>query len=142
MSKEKKVSQKDTLGKILRYIRKYWFFVVLSLVLAALTVACTLYIPILTGDAVDLIIDKGLVDMPAIFTIMKRTAVVMIVTAIAQWVMNTCNNYITYHVIKDIRQDAFAKLEILPLKYIDRQSYGDVVSRIIDRKSTRLNSSH
>ena len=131
MSKEKKVSQKDTLGKILRYIRKYWFFVVLSLVLAALTVACTLYIPILTGDAVDLIIDKGLVDMPAIFTIMKRTAVVMIVTAIAQWVMNTCNNYITYHVIKDIRQDAFAKLEILPLKYIDRQSYGDVVSRII-----------
>ena len=131
MSKEKKVSQKDTLGKILRYIRKYWFFVVLSLVLAALTVACTLYIPILTGDAVDLIIDKGLVDMPAIFTIMKKIAVVMIVTAIAQWVMNTCNNYITYHVIKDIRQDAFAKLEILPLKYIDRHSYGDVVSRII-----------
>ncbi len=131
MSNEKKVSQKDTLGKILRYIRKYWFFVVASLALAALTVAFTLYIPILTGDAVDLIIDKGLVDMPAIFMIMKKIAVVMILTAIAQWVMNTCNNYITYHVIKDIRQDAFAKLEILPLKYIDRQSYGDVVSRII-----------
>ncbi len=131
MSNVKKVSQKATLGKILRYIRKYWFFVVASLVLAALTVAFTLYIPILTGDAVDLIIDKGLVDMPAIFRIMKEIAVVMILTAIAQWVMNTCNNYITFHVIKDIRQDAFAKLEILPLKYIDRQSYGDVVSRII-----------
>ena len=131
MSNDKKVSQKATLGKILRYIRKYWFFVMLSLVLAALTVAFTLYIPILTGDAVDLIIDKGLVDMPAIFSIMKKIAVVMILTAIAQWVMNTCNNYITYHVIKDIRQDAFAKLEILPLKYIDRQSYGDIVSRII-----------
>ncbi len=131
MSNEKKVSKKVTLGKILRYIRKYWFFVILSLVLAALTVAFTLYIPILTGDAVDLIIDKGLVDMPAIFVIMKKIAVVMILTAVAQWVMNTCNNYITYHVIKDIRQDAFAKLEILPLKYIDGQSYGDVVSRII-----------
>ena len=131
MSSEKKVNQKATMGKILRYIRKYWFFVAASLILAALTVAFTLYIPILTGDAVDLIIDKGLVDMPAIFAIMKKIAVVMVLTGVAQWVMNTCNNYITYHVIKDIRQDAFAKLEILPLKYIDRQSYGDVVSRII-----------
>jgi len=128
---EKKVNQKETMGKILRYIHKYLFFVAVSVVLAALTVAFTLYIPILTGDAVDLIIDKGLVDMPGIFAIMKKIGIVMVLTAIAQWVMNTCNNYITYHVIQDIRKDAFAKLEILPLKYIDARSYGDIVSRVI-----------
>lgn len=127
----KKAPQKGTIGKILRYIRKYWVLVGISLALAALTVAFTLYIPILTGDAVDLIIGVNDVDFPAIFDIMKQIAVVMILTAVAQWVMNTCNNYITYHVVKDIRQDAFAKLEILPLKYLDRQSYGDIVSRII-----------
>ena len=128
---EKKVNQKETMGKILRYIHKYLFFVGVSVVLAALTVAFTLYIPILTGDAVDLIIDKGLVDMLGIFAIMKKIGIVMVLTAIAQWVMNTCNNYITYHVIQDIRKDAFAKLEILPLKYIDARSYGDIVSRVI-----------
>lgn len=127
----KKASQKGTIGKILRYIRKYWFYVGVSLVLAALTVAFTLYIPILTGDAVDLIIGVDKVDFPGIFKVLKQIGVVMILTAIAQWVMNTCNNYITYHVVQDIRQDAFAKLEILPLKYLDRQSYGDIVSRII-----------
>ncbi len=128
---EKRVNQKETMGKILRYIHKYLFFVGVSVVLAALTVAFTLYIPILIGDAVDLIIDKGLVDMPGIFAIMKKIGIVMILTAIAQWVMNTCNNYITYHVIQDIRKDAFSKLEILPLKYIDARSYGDIVSRVI-----------
>ncbi|MBO5347319.1 MAG: ABC transporter ATP-binding protein [Lachnospiraceae bacterium] len=128
---EKNVSKKGTMGKILRYIRKYWFFVGLSIVLAALTVALTLYVPVLIGDAVDLIIGKGLVDMPGIFTVMKKIGIVMVLTAIAQWVMNTCNNYITFHVIQDIRRDAFAKLEILPLKYIDARSYGDIVSRII-----------
>jgi len=125
------MKQKDTLLKVLKYIRKYWFAVVLSLLLAAVTVVLTLYIPILTGDAVDLIIAKGLVDMPGIFAIMKKIALVMLITAAAQWIMNTCNNYITYHVIKDIRQDAFRKLEILPLKYLDANSYGDIVSRVI-----------
>lgn len=125
------MKQKDTLKKVLNYIRKYWFAVILSLLLAALTVVLTLYIPILTGDAVDLIVAKGLVDMPGVFAIMKKIAIVMLLTAAAQWVMNTCNNYITYHVVKDIRQDAFKKLEILPLKYLDSQSYGDIVSRVI-----------
>ena len=125
------MKQKDTLLKVLKYIRKYWFAVVLSLLLAAVTVVLTLYIPILTGDAVDLIIAKGMVDMPGIFAIMKKIALVMLITAAAQWIMNTCNNYITYHVIKDIRQDAFRKLEILPLKYLDANSYGDIVSRVI-----------
>ena len=97
------MSQKETIRKVLRYIRKYRFRVILSLILAALTVALTLYVPILTGDAVDLIIDKGLVDMPGILVILKKIGIVMIVTAVAQWVMNTCNNYITYHVVKDIR---------------------------------------
>ncbi|MBQ2803520.1 MAG: ABC transporter ATP-binding protein [Lachnospiraceae bacterium] len=125
------MSQKETLIKVLKYIRKYSFVVILSLLLAALTVVLTLYIPILTGDAVDLIIDKGLVDMAGIMTIMKEIAIVMIITAAAQWIMNTCNNYITYHVIKDIRQDAFKKIEILPLKYLDGNAYGDIVSRVI-----------
>ena len=104
---------------------------VMSLLLAALTVVLTLYIPILTGDAVDLLLGKGQVDMAGIFAIMIRIGVVMLITALAQWVMNTCNNYITYHVIKDIREDAFRKLEILPLKYLDTRAYGDVVSRVI-----------
>ncbi len=130
------MNQKETLLKVLRYIKKYWLIVALSLILAALTVLSTLYIPILTGDAVDLIVDKDLVDMPGIFAIMKQIAIVMVLTAIAQWVMNTCNNYITYHVIKDIRRDAFHKLENLPLKYLDSHAYGDIVSRVISDVDT------
>lgn len=130
------MKQKDTILKVLRYIRKYQFQVILSLALAALTVALTLYIPILTGDAVDLIVDKGLVDMAGIFFIMKKIAIVMVITAVGQWVMNTCNNYITYHVVKDIREDAFHKLERLPLKYLDSKAYGDIVSRVISDVDT------
>ena len=117
--------------RVLKYIRKYTPALVLSLLLAGLTVLLTLYIPILTGNAVDLIIGKGQVDMPGIFAIMKKIAIAMIITAVGQWVMNTCNNYITYHVIRDIRTDAFAKLEILPLKYLDAHAYGDIVSRVV-----------
>ena len=117
--------------RVLKYIRKYTPALVLSLLLAGLTVLLTLYIPILTGNAVDLIIGKGQVEMPGIFSIMKKIAIAMIITAVGQWVMNTCNNYITYHVIRDIRTDAFAKLEILPLKYLDAHAYGDIVSRVI-----------
>ncbi len=131
MSQKKTMSQKETMKRVLRYIKKYRLVVALSLLLAAVTVALTLYIPILTGDAVDLIVGKGQVDMPGVFQIMMKIAVVMVITAAAQWVMNTCNNYITYHVIRDIRSDAFQKLEILPLKYMDTHAYGDVVSRVI-----------
>ncbi len=126
-----KKNNKETMKRVLKYIRKYTPALVLSLLLAGLTVLLTLYIPILTGNAVDLIIGKGQVDMAGIFAIMKKIAIVMIITAVGQWVMNTCNNYITYHVIRDIRTDAFAKLEILPLKYLDAHAYGDVVSRVI-----------
>ena len=126
-----KTNNKATMKRVLKYIRKYTPALVLSLLLAGLTVLLTLYIPILTGNAVDLIIGKGQVDMPGIFSIMKKIAIAMIITAVGQWVMNTCNNYITYHVIRDIRTDAFAKMEILPLKYLDAHAYGDIVSRVI-----------
>ena len=126
-----KTNNKATMKRVLKYIRKYTPALVLSLLLAGLTVLLTLYIPILTGNAVDLIIGKGQVDMPGIFAIMKKIAIAMIITAVGQWIMNTCNNYITYHVIRDIRTDAFAKLEILPLKYLDAHAYGDIVSRVI-----------
>ena len=126
-----KKNNKETMKRVLKYIRKYTPALVLSLLLAGLTVLLTLYIPILTGNAVDLIIGEGQVDMPDIFAIMKKIAIVMIITAVGQWVFETCYNYITYHVIRDIRTDAFAKLEILPLKYLDAHAYGDIVSRVI-----------
>lgn len=126
-----KKNNKETMKRVLKYIRKYTPALVLSLLLAGLTVLLTLYIPILTGNAVDLIIGKGQVDMAGIFAIMKKIAIAMIITVVGQWIMNTCNNYITYHVIRDIRTDAFAKLEILPLKYLDAHAYGDIVSRVI-----------
>lgn len=130
--KVQKISgQMEALRRVLDYIRRYWLMVGLSLVLAAVTVVLTLYIPILTGDAVDLLLDKGTVDFPGVFSIMKKIGVAMLVTAAAQWVMNTCNNHITYHVVKDIREAAFHRLEQLPLKYLDAHAYGEIVSRVV-----------
>lgn len=129
--KEKQSGQMETMKQVLVYIRKYWLMVAFSLILAAVTVVLTLYVPILTGDAVDLLLGKGQVDFSAVFAIMIKIGIAIILTAIAQWVMNTCNNHITYHVVKDIREDAFRKLEILPLKYLDAHAYGDIVSRVV-----------
>lgn len=120
-----------TLKKVFTYIKKYMFFVAMSILLAGITVALTLYIPILTGEAVDLIIEKGLVDFAGITAILMKMAVIIGITAAAQWIMNTCNNFITYRVIRDIRKEAIRKIEILPLKYMDSHSFGDVVSRVI-----------
>ncbi|MCM1345362.1 MAG: ABC transporter ATP-binding protein/permease [Muribaculaceae bacterium] len=130
---EKKIrsGQMETLKQVLNYIRRYWLLVGLSLILAAVTVILTLYIPILTGDAVDLLLGKGAVDFGGVFFIMKKIGIAIAVTAVSQWVMNTCNNHITYHVVKDIREDAFHRLEQLPLKYLDAHAYGDIVSRVI-----------
>lgn len=125
------MAQKETIRKVLRYIRKYCFFLVLSLILAVVTVALTLYIPILTGNAIDYIVGKGNVDYFAVFSICKKIAFAIGVTVVAQWLMNVCNNKITYSVVRDIRDDAFAKIEKLPLAYIDSHSYGEVVSRVI-----------
>ena len=123
--------QETTIKKVLDYIRRYWIYLGLSIVLAAVTVALTLYIPILTGRAVDLIVTKGQVDFSGILVILERMAVVILLTAVAQWIMNACNNKITYNVIRDIRKEAFERIEHLPLKYIDSHSYGEVVSRVI-----------
>ena len=127
----KEMSKFSTAKKVLNYIKKYWFMVGLSLVLAAVTVILTLYIPILTGDAVDLLLGKGMVDMQGIWHILIKIGIAVLATAIAQWVMNTCNNYITYQVVKDIREDAFRHIHKLPLKYLDGHSTGDIVSRVI-----------
>lgn len=129
--KEKKIRQKETLYKVLRYIKKYWFYLILSVLLAALSVVLTLYVPILTGDAIDYIIAEGLVDFAPILAILKKMAVVILITGVAQWVMNICNNKMTYHVVRDIRVEAFEKIERLPLSYLDSHSYGDIVSRVI-----------
>lgn len=123
--------QKKTIGKVLRYIKRYWGYLGCSIVLAAVTVAFTLYLPILIGQAVDLIVAAGQVDFAGIFAILKKMAVIILLTAVAQWIMNACNNKITYNVIRDIRVEAFEKILRLPLKYIDGHSYGEVVSRVI-----------
>lgn len=127
----RKSGQMATMGKVLNYIRRYWFLVGLSLILAAVTVALTLYVPILTGDAVDLLLGKGSVDFDGVSAIMIKIGIAVLITALSQWVMNTCNNHITYHVVKDIREDAFHRLEELPLKYLDAHAYGDIVSRVV-----------
>lgn len=123
--------QKQTLGKVLRYIRRYWGYLGCSVVLAALTAGLTLYVPVLIGQAVDQILAPGQVAFAEIALILRNMAVVILLTAAAQWVMNACNNKITYNVIRDVRTEAFDKLLRLPFKYIDGQSHGDVVSRMI-----------
>ncbi|MDE7338979.1 MAG: ABC transporter ATP-binding protein/permease [Lachnospiraceae bacterium] len=129
--KQTGAKQAETLKKVLHYIQKYWIYLVLSIVAAAVTVALTLYLPILTGNAIDLILAKGLVDFPGILAILQKMAVVILITAFSQWLMNVCNNKMAYRIVQDIRNEAFHKIEILPLKYIDGHSYGEIVSRVI-----------
>ena len=131
MKKVVNENQKSTLRKVLRYIRRYWGYLGASIILAAVTVALTLYLPILIGQAVDRIVGKGAVDFAGIFVILRKMAVIIGLTAVAQWVMNACNNKITYNVIRDIRTEAYEKIEKLPLKYLDAHSYGEIVSRVI-----------
>ena len=131
MKKVVNENQKSTLRKVLRYIRRYWGYLGASIILAAVTVALTLYLPILIGQAVDRIVGKGAVDFAGIFVIRRKMAVIIGLTAVAQWMMNACNNKITYNVIRDIRTEAFEKIEKLPLKYLDAHSYGEIVSRVI-----------
>ena len=133
MAKEKmdRSRQKDTFIKVLKYMKPYWFYLALSLVLAAVTVALTLYQPKLTGFAVDEIIEQGRVDFAGILQILKLMAITILITAVAQWIMNIFNNKMTYEIVRDIRNEAFQKIEILPLKYIDSHSYGEITSRVI-----------
>lgn len=122
---------KEVMMKVIKYIKRYRLYIVLSLFLAAVTVAFTLYLPILTGDAIDLVIGKGEVDFDGIFRIFKIAVVVILLTSLSQWIMNVCNNKMTFNIVQDIRNEAFQKIESLPLKYIDSQSYGDIVSRVV-----------
>jgi ATP-binding cassette subfamily B protein len=121
----------NVLRKVFRYMKRYIPVFILSLILAAVSVALTLYFPILTGRAIDLILGKGQVDFDGVWEIAKKAIVVIAVTALAQWLMNICNNRMTYSIVRDIRRDAFDKIEKLPLSYIDSHSHGDMVSRII-----------
>ncbi len=131
MAEHKKTGQGRTLKKVFRYLGRYRVFVVFSILLAAVSVALTLYIPKLTGHAVDYIIGPGQVDIPGAVQVMIRIGVCTLITALAQWLMNVCNNKMTYQVVRDIRNEAFRKIEKLPLKYIDGHPYGEVVSRVI-----------
>lgn len=129
---EKKEKQKETLVKVLRYIKPYRVVLALTIFMAFISVALTLYLPILTGDAVDMLSLIGTEEFwPGLFDILKKMAVVIILTALAQWFMSICNNKIVYGIIQDIREKAFRKLEILPLSYLDVHSHGDIVSRVV-----------
>lgn len=129
--KQDRKKQISTLKKVFHYMKRYIPLLVFSIVLATITVALTLYFPILTGQAIDLIVEKGLVDFDGILQIAIKGVVVVLITALAQWIMNMCNNRMTYNIVRDIRKDAFHKIEHLPLSYIDSHSHGDMVSRII-----------
>ena len=131
MNNQLEKKNQDTMKKVFKLIRPYMHYLILSLIFAAISVALTLYAPILSGNAIDLILSKGHVDFAGVFQILKKYAVVIILTGVGQWLMNLCNNKITYRVVKDVRIRAFAKLQELPLKYIDSHQYGETISRII-----------
>ena len=121
----------STLKKVLNYVKKHGAALVLTILLAAVTVGLSLYIPILVGRAIDRIVKAGEVDFAAIFPILVQIAVLAGGAALAQWLSGVLNNRITYRVVQDIRADAFRKLQILPLSYIDSHAHGDTVSRVI-----------
>lgn len=129
--KEKKAGQLLTLKKVFRYMKRYLPLLALSIVFAVITVVLTLYFPILAGNAIDLVLDKGKVDFDGILVLVKKGILVVLATAVSQWLMNMCNNRMTYGIVRDIRKDAFQRMEHLPLSYIDSHSHGDMVSRII-----------
>lgn len=133
MTTEKKNRTKNdgTLKKIFCYIKKYNLFLILSLVFAAISVALTLYVPILVGHAIDCIVGPNDVDFERIISLFLQITASVAITSVCQWLMNICNNKITYQVINDIRKDAFRKIEILPLKYVDSHSQGEIVSQVI-----------
>jgi len=131
MKTKQNTVKKATLKQVLLLIRPHMFFVVLSFLLAILTVILTLYVPVLTGEAIDYIISPGNVDFANLFSILKRLGSMILITAVSQWFMNLCNNHITYQVVKEIRIRAFHHLEELPLKYIDSKQHGDILSRIV-----------
>ena len=130
-SEKKQKSQAATLKEVICRLGRYRIFLVFSILLATVSVALTLYIPKLTGHAVDYVIGKGKVNFSGVIQVMIQIGVCTLITALAQWLMNVCNNKMTYQMVQDIRNEAFDKIEQLPLKYIDGHPYGEVVSRVI-----------
>ncbi|MDE6155598.1 MAG: ABC transporter ATP-binding protein/permease [Eubacterium sp.] len=126
------MNSKQTLKKVISYIDKYKYYLILSMFFAVITVSLTLYAPILVGRAIDCIVSSGNVDFAEITSILLRLVIVIAVTAIVQWLMNVCNNKIAYNVSRDLRQKAFVKIENLPCSYLDAHSKGDIVSRVIN----------
>ncbi len=126
----KRQKKQETLSKVLSYVKRYIGLMVTSIILAGIVVALTLYIPIIVGNAIDCIVDNG-INFDAIKGILLKGIILIALTALAQWIMNVINNKVTYNVVRDIRNEAIRKIEILPLKYIDGHSYGEVVSRVI-----------
>lgn len=131
MKKDLQKTSSQTVKKVIIRIKKYWVFLILSIIMATITVASSLYVPILVGNAIDYIIGPSNVNFRLIAQILAEIGVVIGITALSQWIMNICNNKITYHVTRDIRDEAIEKIEHLPLKYIDGHSYGEIVSRVI-----------
>ena len=131
MSKAKQKAERGTVKKVLVYLRPYWALVVLSVLLSAVSVALTLYVPVLVGRAIDHIIGPGKVDFPAILPLLLRVGVVVAVTAAVQWLVSTINNRVTYQVVRDVRDQAFRRLQILPLSYIDSHPVGGIVSQVV-----------
>ena len=130
-SQQAPAARRATLRRVLRYLRHYLPLLILSLLLAAVTVALTLYVPILTGEAVDRIVGPGEVDFAGVARIALTIGICVGVTSLAQWIMSVCNNRVTFCVVRDIRRDAFRRLNELPLSYIDSHAHGELVSRII-----------
>ena len=130
-AQKKNKAGKGTLKKILRYVKKQSGWMVLSLIMAALCVAGTLYLPVLAGKAIDCIIGPGNVDFQGIYGIAHIKIVVLLLNAVCQWIMNVANNHVTYEVVRNLREDAFKKIEILPLSYLDKHPSGEIVSRVI-----------
>ncbi len=122
---------REALRRVLTYIRPYGFFVGVSLVVAAVSVAAQLYIPLLCGDAIDLMIGPGQVDRSGVWTIIVEILIVMALAALAQWLLSVCNNRITFSVTRDLRNDAIHKIQSLPLSYLDSHPSGDIVSRMV-----------
>ncbi len=132
MEKKKDSRQKETLIKVLKYIKPYGGLMAIMIIMAVISVAFTLYLPVLTGKAVDLLKQAGEAGFwDDLFHLLKKMAVVILLTSLAQWIMSICNNKIVYNIIQDIRKKAFRRLEILPLKYVDAHSHGDIVSRVV-----------
>ena len=131
MKKDSQKTSSQTVKKVIIRIKKYWVFLILSIIMATITVASSLYVPILVGNAIDYIIGPSNVNFRLIAQILAEIGVVIGITALSQWIMNICNNKITYHVTRDIRDEAIEKIEHLPLKYIDGHSYGEIVNRVI-----------